>query len=206
MSVNVTSCETHVQIGIARPPVNAFSESMLRDFIEALTRLHDDPRPIALAGDGKIFSAGFDTKDPGTPETANMLAQQCIWSVRNHPTPVVAAVEGAAVGLGLLLATSADVLVISRTALARMPEVTIGLTADPEALRRFLPDPWIRRLCLLGTPHTAEDLSLDRTGAILCEPGTAREVARSLLDSMSGNSPESLGQMKSALTVPTTRQ
>jgi enoyl-CoA hydratase len=105
------------------------------------------PRPILIAGGGEVFSAGFDLKEQADIETASEHASRCLTALQAHRSPVIAAVEGAAVGLGMLIATSSDILVVSRTARLRMPEVTIGITSDVAPLRRYLPEPWIRRMC-----------------------------------------------------------
>src|SRR6202011_2684170 len=99
----------------------------------------------------------------------------CVDALLRHQGPIVAAVDGAAVGVGLLLAMSADFLVIARNARLRMPEVTLGIDADPEPLRRFIPEPWVRRICLLGASVTAEDIGLGVTGAIICDAGECHQ-------------------------------
>ena len=103
------------------------------------------------------------------------------------------------VGLGLLIATSADILVVSRAARLRMPEVTLGITSDVAPLRRYLPDPWIRRMCLLGDIISAEDLHLDNAGAIVCDPGRAEETVTSLLVAMTAIDADFLKRTKRGL-------
>jgi enoyl-CoA hydratase/carnithine racemase len=88
------------------------------------------------------------------------------------------------VGLGLLVAASADILVASRTARLRMPEINLGIVSDPEPLRRILPEMWVRRMCLLGEAVTAFEVQLDAAGAILCDPGGTEEAAGRVLGSL----------------------
>jgi enoyl-CoA hydratase len=123
-------------------------------------------------------SAGFDIKDPESdPAAADRAARTCVATLQGHPGPIVGAVEGAAVGVGLLLAMSSDVLVIARNARLLMPEVTLGIDADAGALRRFIPEASTRRMCLLGAPMTTEDLSLKAAGAIVCDSSEAHKRA-----------------------------
>ena len=165
-----------------RPPVNAFTVDMLSKLTTAIIDVRADPRPVLLTGSTRAFSAGFDTRQPASdPAEVNGLAGDCIAALQQHPGLTIAAVEGAAVGLGLLVATSADLLVVSATARLRMPEVALGMTSDPRPLRRFLPDPWIRRLCLLGETVTAEQVHFDSAGASLCEPGTCQDRAEDII-------------------------
>ena len=88
-----------VHICFDRPPVNAFTPGMLRRLHQVLIGLEADPRPLLLSGSGGAFSAGFDIKLPASEaEAADALSRDVYALLRDHPAPVVAAVEGAAVG------------------------------------------------------------------------------------------------------------
>ena len=176
------------RICLDRPPVNAFTVGMFKQLLAYLKQVGEDPRPVLLTGANGMFSAGFDIREPGLDEAATAdAARDCLAAIRDHPAPVVAAVEGAAVGVGLLIALSADILVISRSARLGMPEVKLGIDSDIAPLRRFLPDPWIRRMCLSGQAFTAADMRLDYcSGAIVCEPGAAGEAATAIFGSFAG--------------------
>lgn len=175
------------RIRFDRPPVNAFTVDMFRQLRAHLERVSESLVPVLLTGANGRFSAGFDVNQPGRSDAATANeAHQCVAAVQGHPAPVVAAVEGAAVGIGLLIAVSADILVISRSARLGMPEVKLGIDSDAVPLRRFLPDPWIRRMCLSGETFTAADLRMDcYAGATVCEPGTTEEHAEAVLGSLS---------------------
>ena len=189
------------RIRLDRPPVNAFTVGMFRQFLACLKQVGDDPRPVLLTGGDRMFSAGFDIKEPGLSEaTATDAARDCLVAIRDHPAPVVAAVEGAAVGVGLLIALTADILVVSRSARLGMPEVKLGIDSDIAPLRRFLPDPWIRRMCLSGQAFTAADMRLDYfSGAIVCDPGAAGEAAAAVSGSFAAIDVAFLGRTKRRL-------
>jgi enoyl-CoA hydratase len=171
-----------------RPPVNAFTLSMLRQLRASLRQAGEERRPVLLAGRNGRFSAGFDVREPDLGDAAtDAAARDCVAAIQRHPAPVIAAVEGAAVGLGLLIALSADILVISRSARLAMPEAKLGMDSDTATLRRFLPDPWIRRMCLSGETFAAADLHLDCcAAATLCEPGTSEQAAIDIAESFTG--------------------
>src|ERR1700730_1471913 len=100
-----------------RPPVNAFTLEMIEKLRSTIEQLSGHPMPILLTGANGFFSAGFDTRQPDMDgSTPRRAALECVAAIREYPGPVGAAVEGAAVGLGLLIAASADILVVSRTA------------------------------------------------------------------------------------------
>ena len=151
-TVDVTLSSEVIRIRLQRPPVNALSLEVIDRLHATFAAIHDDPRPVILCGLPPVFSAGFDVKAPSAdPQLVSDAASACLDAVRTHPGPTVAVVEGAAVGLGLLIAASADILVTSRSASFRMPEVTLGIDSDVDGLRRFLPEMWVRRLCLSGS-------------------------------------------------------
>jgi len=184
-----------------RPPVNAFTVDMFGQLRAHLERASESRALVLLTGANGRFSAGFDVNQPGRGDAATANeAHQCVAAIQDHPAPVVAAVEGAAVGIGLLIAVSADILVISRSARLGMPEVKLGIDGDAAPLRRFLPDPWIRRMCLSGETFTAADLRIDcYAGATVCEPGTTEEAAEAVLGSLSAIEPAFLERAKRGL-------
>jgi enoyl-CoA hydratase len=186
----------YVTVRINKPPVNAFTVEMFVRMSDVLDELRSDPRPVVVVGSRDIFSAGFDIKQDVGAQAGAAAAARCLAALQDHAAPVVCAVEGAAVGLGLLIATSSDILVISRTARVRMPEVTLGIASDVLPLRRFVPDPWIRRLCLLGETYTAEELHLDSVGAVLVEPGSVEAAAELQLNRLVSMNPQLLAITK----------
>ncbi|MYQ69056.1 enoyl-CoA hydratase/isomerase family protein [Streptomyces sp. SID4950] len=102
-------------VELRRPPANFFDEPLVRALADTLTALGRDPqcRVIVLCSQGKHFCAGADFADGGdfTPEsradTSRRLYQQAVRIFR-APKPVVAAVQGGAIGGGLGLACAAD--------------------------------------------------------------------------------------------------
>jgi enoyl-CoA hydratase len=189
-----------IRIRLQRPPVNALTVQMIDRIRATFAAIHDDPRPVMLCGLPRVFSAGFDVKAPADdPQVASDAATACLDAVRTHPGPTVAAVEGAAVGLGLLIAASADILVTSRSASFRMPEVTLGIASDVDGLRRFLPEMWVRRMCLSGEPFTAEQLHLEASGAMVCEPGTCEAAAEAIVGQLAALRPQFVRDAKLGL-------
>jgi enoyl-CoA hydratase len=189
-----------IRIRLQRPPVNALTIEVIDRLRATLVTIRDDPRPVMLCGMPRAFSAGFDVKQPAADsQAAGAAASACLDALRAHPAPTIAAVEGAAVGLGLLIAASADILVASRSASFRMPEVTLGIASDVDGLRRFLPELWVRRLCLSGEPFTVEELHLEASGAMVCEPGTCDTAALSVAERLSALQPQFVRDAKRQL-------
>ena len=102
-------------VEIHRPPANYFDASLIGELADAYEALDADPncRAIVLCSEGRHFCAGANLGSPGSPaDEPRSLYRQAL-RLFASATPVVAAVQGAAVGGGLGLALSADFRVAS---------------------------------------------------------------------------------------------
>src|SRR4051812_1100530 len=97
-----------------RPPENYFDAQLIGDFADAYEQLDADPRcrAIVLCSEGRHFCAGAKLGGGGGPRELSTLYEHAVRMFAAH-TPVVAAVQGAAVGGGLGVALSADFRVAS---------------------------------------------------------------------------------------------
>lgn len=142
------------RIVFTRPHVrNAFDETMLQELGEVLDHLAslsepDQMRLLLLAGEGKVFSAGADLaymkrlaakSEAESFEDAKELAR-LFYQLADFPTPVVAVVQGAAVGGGLGLAVCADFALADEGAVLATSEVLLGIVPgviSPYILRKL---------------------------------------------------------------------
>jgi len=115
---DVTVLRDHAHIAtveIHRPPANFFDAALIGELADAYEQLDADPgcRVIVLCSEGRHFCAGANLGSPGSPaDEPRSLYRQAL-RLFADATPVVAAVQGAAVGGGLGLALSADFRVAS---------------------------------------------------------------------------------------------
>jgi enoyl-CoA hydratase/carnithine racemase len=171
---------------------NAIDPSVTAGLDKALNDYEDDPGQwcAVLYGGTEVFSAGADLGlGVGEPTLRGGLAGLI---TRERTKPLIAAVEGLAVGGGLELVLSCDLVVASTAAKFGLPEVKRGLMPDfggAFRIMRALP-PNVGRELLL----TAKDLDAQRAERLgfvnrLVEPGRALEAALVLAEEICANAP-----------------
>jgi enoyl-CoA hydratase/carnithine racemase len=119
---------------------NALDPPMLDALCAALAQLPaEGARAVVLTGAGDVFSSGYDiTALPaGAAPTENPLGR-ALSAVVDGPLPVVAALNGAAIGGGCELAATCDLRVAHESVTLIMPPVRLGLVYSPTGLRRFV--------------------------------------------------------------------
>ncbi|MGH7022258.1 MAG: enoyl-CoA hydratase-related protein [Caulobacteraceae bacterium] len=147
--------------------LNAMGAELMQRFLTALARLAEDKalRCVVLTGaGGRAFCAGANLADlasiSGPRDAVGFIRQvhACCEAVRALPVPVIARINGAALGAGLELAISCDLSVASASARFGMPEVRLGVPSVVEAA--LLPGliGWgrAREMLLLGETRDAE--------------------------------------------------
>jgi enoyl-CoA hydratase/carnithine racemase len=116
------------------PPVNALGSRLLADLDRRIGELDADPkvRAVVLTGEGQYFSAGADVKEMATLDlsTAPEVARRGLaiyGRLAALRVPVIAAINGLALGGGLELALACDLRLAGESAKLGAPEVTLGL-------------------------------------------------------------------------------
>src|SRR5215468_1262287 len=141
-TVNLYRRGAAAKLELNRPDrMNAWNAQLARDLLAVLTGVGEDPdvRAVLLTGAGRAFSSGADLKESQSPDGAgptdlySVLTQRyhpLILGVREMPKPVVAAVNGAAAGIGLSLALACDLVMAAESAYFLLAFVNIGLIPD----------------------------------------------------------------------------
>jgi enoyl-CoA hydratase len=202
----------HPEPGIAivrlnRPAaMNAFTPAMMGAYHDALDTIDKDveTRVVVLAANGRGFCAGLDLKSvsqqPGGEHhgAIALVALQELYGtstphMRRIRQPIVAAVNGVAVGVGFALALAADIRVASRSAKFLVGAVKIGLSAGETGISYHLPRligaSRAFELMLTGRPVLAEEA--ERIGLVsrLTEDGRVLEEAMDVARQIIANSP-----------------
>ena len=113
-------------ITLNHPPVNAWNLGLMEDFEKAIDEIENDQdvRVLILTGGGeKCFSAGFDVSDAANAHKISPKGREIWTRVDRFPKPVIAAINGFAMGGGLELALSCHFRIMVDD-----PKATVGLT------------------------------------------------------------------------------
>lgn len=171
MNIELSVSEHIGTIIFARPPVNALSYAMILEFIEALSAMDANPevRAVVITGQGRCFSAGIDLKEQlQALETGHAgpasLGAELYRSLLFGKKPIVAAINGPALGAGLGIAASCCILTASKNAVFGLPEINVGMLGGARHAMRLLGHSTVNRMLLTGHQLTAEELY--RRGAI----------------------------------------
>jgi len=190
--------------------LNAVSTAQGAAIASAARELADDPsvRVVVLSSAAeKAFCVGADLKERNgmTDEELNRhrpVSAQTYRSILDLPVPVVAAVHGHALGGGLELALSCDLIVVDETVKLGLPEVTVGVIpggGGTQLLTRRIG--WGRAADLIFSGRFVDAAEAYRLGIAdrMVEAGQDRTVAVELATTIAANSPVGVRQAKRAM-------
>ncbi|WP_435349222.1 enoyl-CoA hydratase/isomerase family protein [Haloarchaeobius sp. HRN-SO-5] len=123
------------RVRLNRPDsLNAVTPALYEGIRDGLDRAaEEDARVVVLEGEGRAFCVGADMQKHDETERTQKERREYVWqaqeaaeAVQTHPQPVIAKVQGYAIGAGAELALSADFVLMAEEAEIRFPEVSIG--------------------------------------------------------------------------------
>ncbi len=175
--------------------LNSLNSGLMQEIIEKMAWVAADPglRLAILTGaGGRAFVGGADIAEIAALDHASArrfitLVHRCCAAFRHLPAPVIARIDGYALGAGLELAAACDLRVASESSVFGMPEVAIGIPSVVEAalLPKLIGPGHARRLLLSGeTIDAAEALAwglVDAVAPIDALDETVERVARPIL-------------------------
>jgi 2-(1,2-epoxy-1,2-dihydrophenyl)acetyl-CoA isomerase len=143
-TVNLRLADGVATVELNRPKaLNAWNKQLGLDLLAVLRRVaeNDAVRAVLVTGAGRAFSSGADLKDAGggdftpdgRPDVYKVLTERyhpIMHAIREMPKPVVASVNGPAVGIGCSLALCCDLIVAAESAYFLLAFVNIGLVPD----------------------------------------------------------------------------
>ena len=213
METEMVKCEVAdfiAAVTMDNPPVNAQNMQFHQDMMLTFDTLSDmdDVRVVVLTGAGKNFSAGADikgragkTRGPGEAWQHNRTARECFHSIVECRKPVIGAVNGVALGAGLAVAASCDILFAAENTLIGLPEINVGLLGGGRHAMRLFGHSTVRRMMFTG--YRIPGPELYRLGVV-----EACVAAEDLMDSamemardIAAKSPIAMGLAKEALNA-----
>jgi len=199
-----------VQITMNRPErKNALDRASYAGLIAAIAAAEADAsiRAILLTGAGGTFTSGNDIKDFAMAAAAGegpRVAIDFLEAISTARKPIVAAVEGFAVGIGTTMLLHCDLAFAARSATFRLPFVTLGLC--PEGGSSYLlplvaGSKKAAELLMLGEAFNAETAAAAGLVNAVTEDGTALEAGLAKAKALAALPPESLALTKMLLKL-----
>ena len=166
-TVKLSISDSIATVVMDRPPVNAQNARMRAELTWVFDTIsdRDDVRVAILTGTGNMFSAGADikerpavVKEPGDYLRHNRVTRECFYSIKECAKPVIAAVNGPAMGAGYALMVFCDIMLASDNAFVSMPEIDVGLSGGARMLLELFPKSTARRMFFTGCRVSAAEL------------------------------------------------
>src|SRR5664280_1286672 len=206
-------CGHIAELALDRPEaMNAVSTQMALDLGAACVQLSADQNVrvvLITSTNAKAFCVGADLKERSFFTDADLFAQRPVAraaysGVLNLPMPTIAVVEGFALGGGLEIALSCDLIVASTSAVVGLPEVSVGVIpagGGTQLLTRR--GGWSRAADLIFTARRLDATEAFRLGVVdrVVEPGLARRAALELAAVIAANSPVGVRNAKRAMRL-----
>ena len=204
-----------LEITLDRPKVNAIDYELSRKINDAVVKLRDDPELrvglLTAAGD-RVFSAGWDLKavnrgeqqldewweaDSDLPGGFAGLTE--MWDLNK---PVIAAVNGLAIGGGFELVMACDLIVAAEHVEFALPEMPLGIVPDAGAIQRLprrIPYNVALEMLLLGRRMTAAEAAQHGLVNLVVPGSELLQRARAWADQLAEAAPLALQSVKEVL-------
>ena len=196
-----------VNVQLNRPPANAFHVDMyneVRNLFSDIDQVGDDVRAVILSAGGRFFCAGndldeFAAMDPENAPERQWRTREAFFAISDCAVPVIGAVHGVALGTGLAIAASCDVIVAAKGSKFGLPELTVGVMGGARHLARIAPQPVVRRMYFTGVPMEAEEFAAAGGAVIVCELEELMEQAEIIAARVAQYSPTAVRVSKRIL-------
>jgi enoyl-CoA hydratase len=196
-------------ITIDRPPLNAMTLDAHRALLAALLTVDDDEdiRCIVLTGAGdRAFVAGGDVGELGALDAASALVRTRVIrkvfdAIRRNPVPVIGAINGHALGGGLVMMSLCDIVIAAETATFGLPEINVGVMGGTKHLARVVPEKVMRWMALTG--KRVDAAYMERLGVVqqVVPREQVLQVALQTADDICAKSPASVRLMKEVINL-----
>ncbi|HEU4850357.1 MAG TPA: enoyl-CoA hydratase/isomerase family protein [Terrimesophilobacter sp.] len=208
-SLSVEERDDRVHVVLNRPDVrNAIDQTMVDELHAVCEGLEATPRLLVISGAGGTFASGADIRqlrERGRAEALAGINTRIFQRIAALPMPVIAAIDGYALGGGAELAYAADFRIASTTAKIGNPEVGLGILAGAGATWRLLElvgETVAKEVLLSGRVLNAQEALALRLVSEVHEPDALLDAANVLADRILANDPAALMATKRVLAAP----
>jgi enoyl-CoA hydratase len=208
-TIVVTRLPDRTVVRLNRPDVrNAINQRMVDDLHAVCAELEVSPRILILIGGDGVFASGADIAELRERTAADALKginTQLFIRVAELPMPVIAALDGYALGGGAELAYAADFRIGTPRLKIGNPETGLGIVAPAGALwrlRELVGEPLAKEILLAGRVLGADEALAARLVTRLAEPGDLLTAAHTLADEIAAKDTLATRYTKALLGVP----
>ncbi len=190
---------------IDAPPVNAYSITLLKELVATLRQVPAEARVVVLNAVGRGFCGGGDVKEvqhlegfEGILGQGRFGLEACV-AVEECPVPVIAAVQGYCIGIGVLIVGVCDIVLASDDATFVLAEADNGAASGVVQALGLLPDKRVRSAMFTCEPFGADELL--RHGSVY-RVTTADELlpsARAVAATIAAKSPGVIRALKQSM-------
>lgn len=198
---------THVRLDRAETR-NAIDQQMVDELHAVCAALENEPKILILSGANGVFASGADIGQLRERRRDDALAginSALFVRIARLPMPVIAALDGYALGGGAELAYAADFRIASTTAKIGNPETGLGIMAAAGAtwrLAELVGEPLAKEILLAGRILTASEALAVRLVTEVHEPDALLAAAHALADRIAANDPLAVRLTKQAMRAP----
>ncbi|ABN78647.1 enoyl-CoA hydratase-related protein [Cereibacter sphaeroides] len=193
-------------VTLDRPPANAVSLEVYDEIRRTFHRLGEDPamRVAVLTGAGKVFCGGNDVNDFVDLEfdrATEYLAHVRLTfnALYDCPIPVVGAINGAAVGTGIVLASLCDIRIASERAVFALPEIDVGVLGGSRHVMRLAGQGMTRWMMYTGRRVRADEALRARIVDEVVPPEEVMPRAMAIAEEIASKSPPAIRLAKLGL-------
>ncbi|GAB3392538.1 enoyl-CoA hydratase/isomerase family protein [Humibacter soli] len=208
-TIRVEGGADRVTVMLNRPEVrNAIDRRMVDELHDVCAELERDPRILIVAGGDGVFASGADIAEMRERTAEDALAginMNLFIRIAALPMPVIAAVDGYALGGGAELAYAADFRIGTPRTVFGNPETGLGIIAAAGAswrLRELVGEPLAKQVLLAGRRLSAQEaLAAGLLGEVV-EPSELMAAANALADRITALDPAATRATKAVFAAP----
>ncbi len=208
-ALQITEGDGRVTAVLNRPEVrNAIDAAMVEELHMLCADLEENPRILILAGSGGVFASGADIaqlRERRRDDALRGINSTVFARIARLPMPVIAALDGYALGGGAELAFAADFRIGTPGLKIGNPETSLGILAAAGAawrLKELVGEPLAKEILLAGRVLTGQEALAVRLVTELAEPDQLLDAAHALADRIARQDPLAVRLTKTVFAAP----